>query len=337
VATGQTLTVNGASLGAGDVLTFVGSAETDGNFLIYGGAGNDVLGGGAGNDTINGNGGADTFKMQSGGNDTVNGGDGDDVFFFDGNFTAADQINGGSGNDRLSLNGDYTGANAVVMASSTLVNVETITLITGHSYDLTTANATVPAVHSITIAAGGLGASDSVTFNGSAETDGTFTMNTGAGNDVLTGGLGNDVFRAGEGNNTIKGGGGIDDITGGSGIDTFVYGAVSESTSVTHDIIRGFNASNDLFDLSFSVTGIDATVASGHLSQATFDSDLSAALSGHLGASHAILFTPTTGSYAGHTILVVDANGQAGYQANHDLVIDLQNPTDVNIATGNFI
>jgi VCBS repeat-containing protein len=337
VASGQTLTVNGASLGAGDVLTFVGSAETDGNFLINGGAGGDTLGGGAGNDTINGNGGADTFKMQSGGNDTVNGGDGDDVFFFDGNFTAADQINGGSGNDRLSLNGDYTGPNAVVMASSTLVNVETITLIAGHSYDLTTANATVPSVHSITIAAGGLGAGDSVTFNGSAETDGTFIMNTGAGNDVLTGGLGNDVFRAGEGNNTIKGGGGIDNITGGSGVDTFVYGAVSESTSVTHDIIQGFNASNDLFDLSFAVTGIDATVASGHLSQATFDADLQSALNGHLTAYNAILFTPTTGSYAGHTILIVDANGVAGYQANHDLVIDLQNPTDVNIATGNFI
>ena len=45
-----------------------------------------------------------------------------------------------------------------------------------------------------------LGAGDTLTFDGSADTTGgNFVINSGAGNDVLTGGNGNDVFRVGTG------------------------------------------------------------------------------------------------------------------------------------------
>ena len=59
VAAGQTLTVDGSSLGAADTLNFDVFLETDGNFVLNGGAGNDTLTGGAGDNTFNGGGGAD--------------------------------------------------------------------------------------------------------------------------------------------------------------------------------------------------------------------------------------------------------------------------------------
>jgi hypothetical protein len=49
---------------------------------------------------------------------------------------------------------------------------------------------------------------------------------------------------------------------------------------------------------------------------------LATALAG-LGAHHAVLFKPNSGTLSGDTFLVVDLNGTAGYQSDHDLVIRL--------------
>jgi Ca2+-binding RTX toxin-like protein len=70
---GEILTVNGSTLGAEESLAFNGSDETDGNFRLFGGAGNDVLTGGSGADTI--------FGGLRG--DTLTGGAGHDVFRYD--------------------------------------------------------------------------------------------------------------------------------------------------------------------------------------------------------------------------------------------------------------
>lgn len=70
IAAGKTLTVNGSVLGADYKLTFDGSRESDGAFVLNGGAGADILIGGAGADRLTGglgmdrltgNGGADKF------------------------------------------------------------------------------------------------------------------------------------------------------------------------------------------------------------------------------------------------------------------------------------
>jgi Ca2+-binding RTX toxin-like protein len=327
VAAGKTLAIGALALGAGDQLTFDGSAETDGSFIIRAGAGNDVLTAGAS---------ADVFRLKAGGNDTAHGGGGDDMFYFRGAFTAADHVDGGTGVDRVSLNGDYSGG--VTFNATTLTNVEKITLSAGHSYALTLNDANVAAGQNLAINGSALGTGDHFNFDGSAETDGTFTILGGGGDDILTGGAGKDVILAGDGTNTITGGGGQDILTGGSGPDTFVYNNVSDSSSTTHDIVKGFDASADFFDVSVAVTGVDATVASGTLGSAHFDADLVAAVgAGQLAADHAVLFTPTAGAFAGHTILVVDVNGVAGYQAGQDLVIDLQNAVNLSLTTGNFI
>ncbi|HEX2762998.1 MAG TPA: M10 family metallopeptidase C-terminal domain-containing protein, partial [Allosphingosinicella sp.] len=70
VAAGQRLIVDAGQLTAGEVLKFNGSAETDGYFVIAGGAAADTITGGAGNDTLIGAGGADI----------LNGGLGNDTF-----------------------------------------------------------------------------------------------------------------------------------------------------------------------------------------------------------------------------------------------------------------
>jgi hypothetical protein len=73
--------------------------------------------------------------------------------------------------------------------------------------------------------------------------------------------------------------------------------------------------------------GFAAELTHGALSAGSFDSDLAAALNGQLGAGQSALFTADSGSFAGRTFAIVDANGQAGYQAGQDFVIELANAT----------
>ncbi|MGD0866643.1 MAG: calcium-binding protein, partial [Rhizomicrobium sp.] len=69
VGAGQTLTVNGSGLDAGDALTFNGSADSNGTLILMGGAGTDTLIGGTYKDTFEVSGGGDTL-VSSGGIDT---------------------------------------------------------------------------------------------------------------------------------------------------------------------------------------------------------------------------------------------------------------------------
>src|SRR5581483_2814962 len=121
-----------------------------------GGSGNDTFVGGAENDTFYGGGGDDTFTVGSG-TDTLSGGAGNDQFNLFGNLTAADQIDGGAGNDTLSLNGDYSAR--VTFTATTMVNVETIQLGAGHSYDLILNDATA-GIAGLTVDGSALGGGD---------------------------------------------------------------------------------------------------------------------------------------------------------------------------------
>jgi Ca2+-binding RTX toxin-like protein len=224
VAAGQTLTVDGSQLGAADTLTFNGSVETDGKFVILGGAGNDTLTSGAGDDTLSGGAGDDILVAPKGGNDTISGGDGNDTIKLGAFLTAADKIDGGSGADQAWITGDYSGG--LTFSATTMVNVETLVLGSGYSYTLTTSNATVAAGQTLTVDGSALGASAVLTFNGSAETDGKLVILGGAGNDTLTSGAGDDTLSGGAGDDTlIAPKGGNDTIAGGDGNDTIRMGA----------------------------------------------------------------------------------------------------------------
>ena len=101
-----------------------------------------------------------------------------------------------------------------------MTNVENLTLLGGHSYDLTTDNATVSAVQQLEVDAHALGVGDSLTFDGSAESNGSFFITGGAGNDVLTGGN----YTPGGGDLFDLSLGGADTAYGGDGYDFFRMG-----------------------------------------------------------------------------------------------------------------
>jgi Ca2+-binding RTX toxin-like protein len=211
------LTVDASALGATNRLVFDGSAEIDGFFSVTGGAGNDTITGGnaAGSS-------CDFFYLQAGGKDTVSGLGGSDNFLMGGAFTAADTINGGADSDFVILDGDYSAG--VTFSATTMRNVEYIATNPGHDYKLTTADATVATGATLAVnfptegpgIAGQLGTGDTLYFDGSAETDGSFVLTGGPSGDTLIGGALGDAF--------YSGGGGADAIQGGGGDDEFFFG-----------------------------------------------------------------------------------------------------------------
>ena len=260
---------------------------------------------GSGTNTLYGGAGKETFDLSQG-TDTADGGAGNDTFLVGANLAHV-SIDGGSGTDTVVL----SGATKLKFTPTTMVDVEKLQLATGHNYNLTTNDATVAAGQTLTIDGSALSASNVLTFNGAAETDGHFK---------------------------IIGGLGADNLTGGALSDTFTYTTAAQSTSTHYDTITGFNFAKDIFNIPGGVnpvTGINTKVTTGTLSTASFDANLTSALSGHLTAHHAILFTPNAGTLSGDTFLVVDLNGTAGYQTGHDLVIRM-NGSSGTLAAGGF-
>src|SRR6185312_6731713 len=141
----------------------------------------------------------------AGGNDTASGGGGNDLFQVFAALTAADRIDGGANNDTLQLNGDYSAG--FVFGGLTIASIETLQLVAGHSYNLTTNNGNVGSGQTLNVDGSALGAGDVLTFDGGAETDGAFAVQGGTGNDVLTGGSLTDTFTLSSGgNDTVHGG-----------------------------------------------------------------------------------------------------------------------------------
>ncbi len=249
VAAGQTLTVQGNALQAGENLTFDGSAETDGSFAMYGGLGIDHL----------------------------TGGQKDDSFYFGkgGRFGPDDTVDGQGGSDQLRLQGDYSGANAVVLAPDQVKSIDLILLASAqdtrfgaaaalsYSYDLKTDDTTVAAGETMTIQGKRLLAGESLHFDGSAETDGAFKVYSGAGDDVIAGGAKADTVVAGAGDDRITGGGGADNLFGNEGHDTFVYLDASDSTVAARDHILDYEA-GDAIDVS--ALGLNDFIGSGAFS-----------------------------------------------------------------------
>jgi VCBS repeat-containing protein len=269
----------------------------------------------------------DFFDLSNSTSADVTGGSGNDTINFGAAFNpATDQIDGGAGtNNQVGLDGSY---GPITLAANTIANIQVIALLGAHSYDLTTVDANVASGQQLTIWA--LNA-DSLAFNGSAETDGSFRIFATAGADTLTGGAGADIF---------YGLGGADTITGGGGGDLFIYTQPSDSTGNAHDTVTDFDAALDRFQFPVSVAAVDPTIVGGTLdSGGSFDSELATAVNaGNLAAHDAVLFEPNAGSLSGHILLVVDANATAGYQAGQDYVIDITNASNLaSLSTSDFI
>lgn len=229
VAAGAALTLQATTLTSG-VLTFDGSAETNGTFIITGGGAGDTIKGGSGNDTLDGGAGSNNITPGLG-NDTVISGSGNDIFSFAAvtGLTSADSVDGGSGTDTVAL----TGNTAFTAASDfdAVKNIEAITLSnTNTDVSITTKDTLVSASAALTLT--NAANSGVLTFNGSAETDGTFTVSGGTGNDVITGGAGNDTLSGSTGSDTLVGGGGNDTITSGAGSDSITGNGGADSITL---------------------------------------------------------------------------------------------------------
>jgi hypothetical protein len=229
VAAGAKLTVNAATLLAGENFTFNGSAETDGTFFVYGGKGTDDITGGQGNDMF---------------------------FFVDGRWNGGDKIQGGGGYDGMVIRGVYMGSTAVTFGANDLKSIEAIGLnsvsdfrfdpgIGIFGYELTLSEGNVGETGNLLITGFQLQATERMTVNGSAILTGTLSLYGGAGGDTLTGGSNGDLLR---------GNGGADLLRGNGGADTFQYFAATDSSVAASDQILDFTFGADKIDL----TRIDA-------------------------------------------------------------------------------
>ena len=156
---------------------------------IDGGSGNDTIIGSASNDVIAG----------GAGNDNLSGGLGDDIFQVAGS-TGTDQFIGGDGFDQI-----------VAIANSATINglgLTSIEQIVGTGFT------------GVTIV--GSTGNDTLDLSGIALVD-IAGIDSGAGNDIITGSAGGDTFIGGAGNDVMAGGGGDDIFLVGasSGIDSF--------------------------------------------------------------------------------------------------------------------
>ncbi|HEX2593063.1 MAG TPA: calcium-binding protein [Rhizomicrobium sp.] len=231
---------------------------------IYGTAGNDHI---VGSSTT-----FDVFHMEQGGSDSVE----CTAFsmnwlYFGATLDATDTITAVPGvGDWVYLEGDYS--KTVVFTDQTIQLVDTIFLHSGYNYSFVTADGNVSAgsVLGVRIDNNQATPDFGLKWDGSAETDGRFsitggnrgntliggaqsdTLTGGAGTDLLIGNSGDDHLDAyGPGNDIALGGDGDDQISftdlsssdridGGAGFDTLMVGGVS--VTLTHAFVTGIEA-----------------------------------------------------------------------------------------------
>src|ERR1700741_40317 len=161
---------------------------------------------------------------------SVQGGAGDDTVVAGWSLRAGQHFDFGAGSDTLAFDASMT----ITLGADTVANLETIRFEnTGSTYVVRTADGNVAAGPTLAVDGSALNTSDKLTFDGSAETDGHFTITGGSGNDTLTGGHLSD---------TIEGGLGADVLNGFGGGDTFVYAAAADSDADGNYRITGFYA-----------------------------------------------------------------------------------------------
>lgn len=149
-----------------------------------------------------------------------------------GHIGLGDDIDAGIGtSDVMNLTADNGTANLGNISGFEIINV---LAGAGGSPDaeMVTGDGTVAAGKTLTVNAGTLGSTADLRFDGSAETDGAFSITGGAGSDEIEGGAQADTINGGNGNDLLIGGNGNDVMSGGTGddiIDAGVTGGGDES------------------------------------------------------------------------------------------------------------
>lgn len=202
-ATERLRSIEGAETGSGNDVVTGGAAA---NFIRTH-AGDDLVRAGGGNDTVDG----------MAGNDTLWGGDGDDLLI---GGAGGDRLYGEAGDDTLFGGGGTDLLDGGAGSDWALYAVNTTAVVA----DLGAGRASFPgtpwaAERLVSIENIETGSGDD-TVTG---TDGANAIVTAGGADLLRGGLGADRLSGGAGDDILEGGGGRDHLDGGSGTDTAVY------------------------------------------------------------------------------------------------------------------
>ncbi len=296
-AAGVQARINGAALLAGEDFTFNGSAETDANYVVYGGRGKDTLTGGLGNDIF---------------------------FFAEERFASGDVVNGGAGYNGMFLRGNYTIDFNAPGYTGLFTNIQNLTLTsatderyargggTEFDYNLTLSNAIVGAGQTLTVSGALLMATETMILDGSQESDGFLRLFGGKAADTLKGGANADL---------IHGNLGADQLTGNGGADTFRYQDVLESRGSSIDHILDFTPGTDKIDLS----RIDANPAAAGDQAFTWIG--SSAFSGTAGELRAENLNNQGWYVEGDT----DGNGTA------DFIVQLTLQGQTSLSVGDFI
>ncbi|UOG92060.1 MAG: hypothetical protein L3K52_18015 [Candidatus Thiothrix sulfatifontis] len=133
--------------------------------------------------------------------------------------TSADVVDGGAGSDVLVIVCRSSASNDL----ANVTNFEFLAIDNGTSASVYIAPESLVAAGA-TLQVEFYGTGDA-TFNASAETDGTYVLYGGLGDDVLIGGANGDELWGDEGDDTISGGAGADVVYGSDGHDTIDLGA----------------------------------------------------------------------------------------------------------------
>ena len=236
--------------------------------------------GGDGSDTVSATStsftGALTFTAGSGLDTFSAGTGGSTVVFAAGELDSTDILTGGTGTDGINLTNSGSADFTLTAGSTTFTAFESITIndYLGYDYSITTNDGNVATTKTLTVDASGLlnnagatGGASTLTFNGSAETNGKFNITGGAAKDTLTGGAGSDTISGGAGNDSITGDTGYDSLDGGAGDDTFIMAtsaAFTDGVSVTDTVVGGAGTADTIeFTLSMTLTDTDLVNVSG--------------------------------------------------------------------------
>ena len=307
-----------SSLDASDFIFGDGSGGggTTGS-IITGTAAAETLTGTANNDTITG----------LGGNDALNGGGGNDTFNVSGAGDGFDIIDGGTGTDTVIA----TAANTTIGLTG-LSNVETVSSGgyagvriegTGNADTLNFSSVTLSGITQIDSGAG----DDNITGSAAADT--------------LIGGLGNDTLSGVSGDDILDGGAGINQLIGGAGTDFARYNgtksqyAVSQNANGTYALSG--NGSTDTLDSVENVQFSDGTFATsslvptapGTITVSTV-AELRAAI--HNTAYSTILLTPGTYTVTDHD--PATTWGEVGFFIDRNVTIKSAGPGRADIRAG---
>jgi hypothetical protein len=245
IVSNNRLTIQANTLRAGEDVTFNGSASAI-DILVYGGLGVDNLTGGSGNDGF---------------------------LFGQGRFGAGDVVNGGAGTqDQIGFQGNFTAGNNISFGANQLTGIEAIVLLSASdnrfgyfggtvSYTVVMDDGNVIAGQRMLVSANTLQAGERLFLIGTAETNGSFLVYSGAGNDAFEGGALADEIWAGAGADILYGYAGADILRGGAGNDQFRYAWMTDSTASERDQIRDFAAGDKIFllDLVANTGGTEFT------------------------------------------------------------------------------